>query len=154
MLNKIIILSVLLTIQLFSFDKTNVKYYDIFKKASEKYNVELRLLIAVGKTESNFNTKATNRNTDGSIDIGVMQINTFWHKTLAKYSQGNIAQALRVPEYNIQVGAWVLRDCINRFGESSWRSVDCYNKGAKRARNYSRYVRDVWNNYKKIPRDI
>ncbi|XP_035165279.1 lysozyme C [Oxyura jamaicensis] len=34
--------------------------------------------VCAAKFESNFNTQATNRNTDGSTDYGVLQINSRW----------------------------------------------------------------------------
>ncbi|XP_013053649.1 lysozyme C [Anser cygnoides] len=34
--------------------------------------------VCAAKYESNFNTQATNRNTDGSTDYGVLQINSRW----------------------------------------------------------------------------
>ncbi|NXL95656.1 LYSC protein, partial [Alectura lathami] len=34
--------------------------------------------VCTAKYESNFNTQATNRNTDGSTDYGILQINSRW----------------------------------------------------------------------------
>ncbi|XP_040409018.1 lysozyme C [Cygnus olor] len=34
--------------------------------------------VCAAKYESNFNTQATNRNTDGSTDYGILQINSRW----------------------------------------------------------------------------
>ncbi|XP_072191181.1 lysozyme C [Excalfactoria chinensis] len=34
--------------------------------------------VCAAKFESNFNTQATNRNTDGSTDYGILQINSRW----------------------------------------------------------------------------
>lgn len=113
------------------------------------YDVKLRLLLAIASTESNFNPKAKNVNNGGSVDRGIMQINDYWVAKLSQYTTYDVKKILYDPDYNIKVGAWVMRDCINSFGET-WKAVDCYNKGAKRARNSSRYINNVWKNYQKF----
>nr|BAV53528.1 c-type lysozyme [Lithochromis rubripinnis]BAV53529.1 c-type lysozyme [Lithochromis rubripinnis] len=40
--------------------------------------VSLANWVCLTKHESNYNTKATNRNTDGSTDFGIFQINSRW----------------------------------------------------------------------------
>ena len=121
------------------------------------YGVELKLLLAIASHESRFNPKALNINkgksSKKSADRGIMQINSCWIPTLKKYAKADIRTALYNPDYNIKVGAWVLKQCLNRYG-NTWRAVDCYNKGAKKARNSSRYINKIWEEYKKIPDDI
>ncbi len=139
---------------LVAFDKKDIRFLKTFKEASKIYAVELRLLLAIAKSESEFNPKAINKNAKGSIDRGIMQVNSWWIEKLRKYDRkANIEQALYDPHYNIKVGAWILQQCVRKFGHT-WRAVDCYNKGAKKARSSSRYVYTVWENYKKIPNDL
>lgn len=45
-------------------------------------------------------------------------------------------------EFNIDVGSWILKSCIQDFGTTT-KAIDCYNKGNYKARNDSDYVRKV-----------
>lgn len=123
------------------------KYWHLFKEAGEKYQVDPKLLLAIAKTESSLNCVAIGRNKNKSLDVGVMQINSWWFKRLKKYSKN--LNALYEPRFNIHIGAWIFKRCTNRFGVS-WKAIDCYNKGESKAHNNSAYCRKVSKNYKKI----
>jgi len=110
-----------------------------FDYAGKYYQVSPLLLKAIAKVESGFNPKAKNINKNGSVDIGIMQINSSWLPYLRKY--GIKPEHLWNPCYNVLIGAMVLRYCINLYG-NTWRAVDCYNKGRKAQYN-SPYVRKV-----------
>lgn len=97
-----------------------------FDDAGEMYNIAPSLLMAISKTESGFQTNAHNTNKNGSVDICHMQINTFWKKHL----QGNW-KFLADPCYCTKVGAWILSQCIDRYGYT-WDAVACYNTGQSR----------------------
>lgn len=117
-----------------------------FEEAGERYNINPYLLYVIAKIESNLNPKAINKNINGSYDIGLMQINSKWLPILKKY---NIKEKdLFNPCQNVFVGAWVLKQCINKFG-NTWKSIDCYNKGSK-AKNSSKYVWKIYNEYNKL----
>ncbi|WP_063657518.1 lytic transglycosylase domain-containing protein [Candidatus Arsenophonus triatominarum] len=49
---------------------------DCFDKAGSYYQIAPDYLRAIAWQESNFNPHAKNKNKDGSLDLGVMQINT------------------------------------------------------------------------------
>jgi len=123
------------------------KYWNLFKEAGDRYGVDPKLLLAIATTESRLNCVAIGRNKNKSLDVGVMQINSWWFKRLKKYSKN--LNALYDPRFNIHIGAWIFKRCTNRFGVS-WRAIDCYNKGEKRAHHNSAYCRRVSKNYKKI----
>jgi len=118
-----------------------IPYEQCFISASQHYGVPYELLIAIAQVESNFNPRAINTNRNGTVDRGIMQINTSWDSYLRRY--GIDPRWVWEPCYNIHLGAMVLRHCIDTYGYS-WRAVDCYNKGS-RARENSRYV---WNVYR------
>ena len=99
-----------------------------FDQAGEKYDIPPALLRAVAKVESNLDPQAVNYNKNGSYDFGLMQINTCWQKTLGDY-WNNLAD----PCYNVIIGAWILRQCFDRYGYS-WDSVACYNTGKPASR--------------------
>ena len=102
--------------------------------AAQTYAVPYELLYAIAKVESNLNHYAIRVNRNGSIDIGLMQINSYW---IEKYNLKK--EWLFSPHYNAMWGAYILRLCINKFGYS-WRAVDCFNKGEKKAKDWSSYT--------------
>lgn len=93
-----------------------------FEQAAEEYHVPASWLWAIAKVESNFDPAATNYNADGSIDFGVMQINSWWIK---RYGL-DLWYALGEPCTNIRMGAFALSDCIGRYG-LTWEAIGCYN---------------------------
>ena len=52
---------------------------------AQKYSVNHFLLYSIAKTESNLNPVAIGRNSNGSYDIGLMQINSSWLPKLRQY---------------------------------------------------------------------
>lgn len=92
--------------------------------AGTRYRINPVLLWSIAKIESGFSPSAENKNTNGSTDIGVMQINSAWLPTLKRY--GIDREALRDPCTNIYVGAWILAQNIQRYGYN-WEAVGAYN---------------------------
>ena len=91
-----------------------------FQEAGERYGVSPQLLWAIAKAESDFNPKALNTNANGTVDVGVMQINSLWADRL-----GPTWGALGDPCTNVMTGAWVLSQCMRDYGYS-WEAVGCY----------------------------
>ena len=125
----------------------NGEYDQCFYGAGTYYNIDYRVLKAIAKVESGFNPYAINVNKNRTVDIGIMQINSSWLNRLSLY--GINQNHLYNPCYNIYLGAWILRQCINKYG-NTWKSIDCYNKGT-RARENSLYV---WKVYKELQKQI
>jgi len=115
-------------------------------QASAKHKVPVRLLKAIAKTESNLNPKAMGRNTNGTYDIGLMQINSWWLAKGAPLERMGITKKdLYEPCLNLHVGAWVLRQNFNRFG-GGWRAVGAYNASTEYKRvNYAKKVHAAMN---------
>jgi soluble lytic murein transglycosylase-like protein len=105
------------------------------------YGVNVHLLVAIAKTESNFNPQAMNRNKNGSYDIGMMQINSTWLPTLRKY--GVTEAQLKDPCVNLQVGAWILAQNVARMG-LTWEAVGAYN--ARNPQLRVKYAQKVYRN--------
>lgn len=97
-----------------------------FEEAGERYRLSPQLLWAIAKTESNFNATAVNYNNDGSFDYGVMQINSSWYRELGGERWMRLGDAC----YNVDVGAWILSRCVQRYGYT-WAAVGCYNGASK-----------------------
>ena len=93
-----------------------------FEEAGLEYGISPELLWAIAKTESQFNLRAVHYNANGSFDYGLMQINSSWYKELGQ------ERWLRLNDgcYNVKVGAWILDQCIRRYGYT-WAAVGCYN---------------------------
>ena len=116
---------------------------DCFDRAALRYSVDVRLLKAIGMVESGFSPSAINRNTNGSEDMGIMQINTIWLPQLSKF--GITRETLMTdPCTNIHVGAWVLAQNIRRLGPT-WNAVGAYNASTPSKRE--KYVAKVWLRY-------
>lgn len=97
--------------------------YGCWNEVAVKHGVNPYILGAIAKQESNFNANAVRKNTNGTRDIGVMQINSLWLPTLAKY--GITEKMLFDPCVNIEVGAWILRQRQERYG-NTWEAVGAY----------------------------
>ena len=85
-----------------------------WQEAGSRYQIAPALLYAIARTESALDPEASHRNRDGSVDIGLMQINSAWLPELARH--GISARELWDPCTNIHVGAWVLAQQISKLG--------------------------------------
>jgi soluble lytic murein transglycosylase-like protein len=91
-----------------------------FQEAGQRYQVSPRLLWAISKSESSFDPSAINHNSNGTVDVGLMQINSIWAGQL-----GLVWDSLNDPCTNVMVGAWILSQCIHDYGYT-WKAVGCY----------------------------
>ncbi len=108
-----------------------------FDEAGSMYGISPELLRGIAVVESNMNPDAINRNKNGSYDYGLMQINSSWASKLGPERWGNLSDAC----FNVKVGAWILAECISRYGYS-WEAVGCYN--TTRTQGRKRYANRVW----------
>ena len=122
-------------------------YNEYFEKASTTYNVDKRLLIAVAKTESDFNPKATS----GAGAKGIMQL------------MDNTAKELGVKdsydaEQNIMGGAKLLSQLLKKYDGDRNKALAEYNAGTGNvakygAEKYSSYYNKVNANEKALFKD-
>ena len=108
-----------------------------FEEAGAEYGVSPRLLWAIAKAESDFNPAAFGTNVDGTFDYGVMQINSGWYRTLGRERWMQLGDAC----YNVRTGAWILSQCVARYGYT-WEAVGCYNAASPNKR--ARYARKIY----------
>ena len=97
-----------------------------WQSAADRYGIHIDILYAIALAESAMDADAINRNNNGSVDVGLMQINSLWFPTLA--TMGIQPEDLWDRCTNIHVGAWVLAGYIRRFGYN-WRAIGAYNAG-------------------------
>ena len=119
-------------------------YNEYFEKASKTYNVDKRLLVAVAKTESDFNPKATS----GAGAKGIMQLMDSTAKDLGVTNSYD-------PEQNIMGGAKLLSQLLKKYDGDRNKALAAYNAGtgnvAKNgAKTYSKYYNKVNANEKAI----
>ncbi|WP_395611078.1 transglycosylase SLT domain-containing protein [Pseudomonas sp. B22129] len=118
---------------------------------ARRYDIEPELLQAIAAVESGYREGALNTaNSDGSRDIGLMQINSMHLPRLAK--QGITEQRLlSEPCLSVEVGASILAEFIQRFGYN-WTAVGSYNAGAapERAALRLRYAEKIWARYEAL----
>ena len=106
-----------------------------WEAAARRYNVDVRLLYAIAKTESSINPRAINRNKNGSYDVGLMQINSSWFPLLRRH--GIEEHHLYDPCVSLQVGGWILAQNLHRLRDP-WLAVGAYNSPTPaRARAYA-----------------
>lgn len=95
-----------------------------WEQSAQKYGVNAHLLHAIAKTESSLNPAAINRNTNGTYDVGLMQINSSWLPRLRRF--GISETDLYEPCVSIDVAAWILAYNMRQHG-NTWAAVGAYN---------------------------
>lgn len=126
---------------------TGVTQANCWQIAGSRYHIDPLLLYAIAKVESGLNTNAHNVNSDGSHDIGLMQINSRHLPALAKFGITE-RHLLSQPCTSVIVGAWVLAGFIREKGYD-WQAVGAYNAGThpERDARRARYAAAVWRYY-------
>jgi hypothetical protein len=80
------------------------------------------LALAVAQEESSFNPNATNTNSNGTTDYGVMQINS------SNLSALGLSDPLN-PQANITAGVGLLAQLYNQYGGNIQQTLWAYNAG-------------------------
>lgn len=97
---------------------------DCIDDAASFHHVNVSLMRAIAQVESGTQTHAVNANSNGTVDIGLMQINSSWLPRLAR--EGISEQSLFDPCTNAYVGAWILSENIRQYGPT-WSAIGAYN---------------------------
>jgi soluble lytic murein transglycosylase-like protein len=114
---------------------------DCFEKAGAYQGVNPLVLRAVAWRESKGDAAAINRNANGSIDVGQLQINSIHFSDLAR--QGIPSRALTDPCVNIYVAAWLLKQKMVRYG-NTWRAIGAYHSESPHERDaYARSIQEI-----------
>jgi hypothetical protein len=91
--------------------------------AAITYHVPAKLILAIMKAEGGKNGMA-NKNKNGSIDYGVMQVNSIWLNKIGAY--GFSAKDLQYDACkNVEVGSWIISQSVAN-GENAWLGVGNY----------------------------
>lgn len=108
---------------LYSFSVWATSYDLFFEKAGRDFGIEASLLKRIATIESSLNANAINQNKNGTVDIGLMQINSMHLKRLSRI--GVTRQSLLDPEVNVYVAALLLSSHIRKKGYNL-QAIGCY----------------------------
>ena len=142
-----------------SLDKDDaVALANIIQKESEKHNYDWQLVLAIIRTESQFNTRArSNKDARGLMQVLPSTARWLSPKLGLKYTGSD---SLYDPEYNIKLGTHYLRMLHQRFGNIE-KAIAAYNRGPNGLTRYLRqgrkfppeYLVRVMNYYKELKDD-
>ena len=119
--------------------------------ASTTYNVPVDVLTAIHKVEGGYNGAAI-QNTNGTLDMGAMQINTLWLSVLS--------EKWNLPEKDIEnvlindscasasVAGWILSQNLKESNGDIAQAVGHYHSRTPKFRD--RYIRKVFTELQKI----
>lgn len=96
---------------------------DCFEDAAHYQHVNPTILRAIAWQESHGRADAKHVNVDGSMDLGMMQINSIHLRALAPY--GVSKPMLMDPCVSVYVAAWHLKSKMVKFG-NTWTAVGAY----------------------------
>lgn len=117
-----------------------------FDEAGALYGINPLILRAIAKVESNYKTRAINRNRNGTYDFGVMQINSSWASSLGMERWNTLGDSCS----NIKTGAMILATCMKKYGYT-WEAIGCYNSQTPDKRD--KYARVVFNQLQRIEQE-
>jgi soluble lytic murein transglycosylase-like protein len=119
---------------------------DCFDEAAKYQKVNPLILRAIAWQESHNQPNAMNKNANGSIDYGLMQINSVHLGQLAQY--GISTTMLMQPCKSVYVAAWHLRQKMNKYG-NTWQAVGAYHSETPSLRDqYSRQIINILGKWK------
>lgn len=89
-------------------------------------------------------------NSNGTYDIGLMQINSTWLKKLSEFGI-NEYDLINNPCINVHVGAWILSTNFANHGYNK-KSLGAYNAGFGKSRKAARdrYIGKIEENFYKL----
>lgn len=115
----------------------NMEINDLIDEKAKKYDVPANLVRAVIQQESGFNPNAVNVNTNGTIDRGLMQLNSNTAPGIARQMGLEYKVGMEfVPEIAVEFGAYYLGSLYDK--ENLHRTLSSYNRGSGGARTWFR----------------
>lgn len=117
---------------------------DCIEAAAHVYGVPPAILVVLLRVEGG-SLGGVSPNTNGTVDIGPMQVNSIWVGQVAAHwntSERRAAAALRDNFCaNVEAGTWILRQGLDEAGGNFWEGVGYYHShDPDRKRIYLRSV--------------
>jgi soluble lytic murein transglycosylase-like protein len=120
-----------------------------FEDAARYQKVNPLILRAIAWQESHNKSDALHINTNGSIDYGLMQINSVHLQQLSHY--GITSETLMQPCKNVYIAAWHLRQQMNKYG-NTWAAVGAYHSETPALRDkYARQIIAILTGWNQLP---
>ena len=111
--------------------------------AAQNYEVPPAVLLGIYQVEGG-TVGQENHNTNGSSDLGPMQINTVWIPELAEHwgvSEQTAQKWVRDdPCTNVRVAAWILKQPINETGDLTKAISQYHSRSNQQGRKYRKMV--------------
>nr|WP_285844309.1 lytic transglycosylase domain-containing protein [Ralstonia pickettii] len=117
---------------------TRAAWADCLDDAANYWGVPPILARAVAQQESQMRANAIGKNTNGSRDIGLMQINSSWLPTLRRYgiTEADLFDGCK----NAYIGNWIIAQNIAHHGYN-WTAIGAYNAVSPEKRDaYARKI--------------
>ena len=105
------------------------KYYDTLVAYCNQYGVPIYYTSRLIAYESGWNAKHINKNTNGTVDKGLMQLNSAGLSDLARWHNGGKLVDPMDWVSSMRIGIMHLRYLHDRNGDSWWSAVAAYNMG-------------------------
>ena len=121
--------------------------YQCAEYAGKHYNVSPYIVLSVIKVEGG--KKGTvSKNTNGSYDLGVMQINTInLPEIKSNFPMVDWSVLANEPCVNIGIGTWMLSKRIKETGDL-WKGVGNYH--SRTPKFHKRYLKKIYKAYKQV----
>jgi hypothetical protein len=124
-----------------SYNNSYTKYDKIFLREGKRWGITPLFLKAIATQETGINEKLRdNGNRNGSVDIGLMRINTIHQEELWSWKRWTLDDMRTNPNKAVYFAAKVLKKCIKIYGlnfnnsEKLANTFSCYN-GSQRFYN-------------------
>ncbi|HRF57805.1 MAG TPA: lytic transglycosylase domain-containing protein [Campylobacterales bacterium] len=124
-MRKLFLLSFVFINFIFAFSE----YDESFKEYGEHFGIPPLLLKNIAKIESSLNPHCINHNKNGTIDYGIMQINTVHFAELQRY--GVNERNIMNPKVNIMAGAILVKKLIDN-NQTNYDSIGKYHSKTSR----------------------
>ena len=103
------------------------------------------LVILLNVERGSFGHVSPNTNTNGTVDIGPIQVNQIWLPEVAAHWNATIADAYKALRdnfcANVEAGAWILRRGLDEARGDFWEGVGYYHSHTPEHK--TRYLREV-----------
>lgn len=113
-----------------------------FIDAGMEVGIDPEFLKSVAKIESNINQKVVNYNKNGTVDYGIMQVNSCHFEELEKEYNITKAEIIQNEDINIRAGAIIISKCFKRYGVT-YNGINCYNGLNYENRTYNTYANKI-----------
>lgn len=94
--------------------------------ASNRYNLPPESLLSIAMVEGG-KIGTTSLNTNGTVDMGIMQVNSVWLKSASPLSAYvSVASLVHDVCTNVHAAAWILSNHVAKTGGDFWRAIGMY----------------------------